>query len=196
MTSPAHRYYCTPLSVRQANALISEWHRHHKPVAGMRFAIAAHVDGKVVGAAVVGRPNARNTDQWTVAEVTRNVTDGTPHACSFLYGACARIAKAQGFERIQTLILEEEPGTSLRAAGWKFLYMSAGGDWNRPSRGGRRMDQPQGPKQVWGLTLNVARGDAVQVCSAEGANKQAEPTPAALARPLFDLDELALTVPR
>lgn len=143
----------------------------------MRFAIGAALGGQLVGAAIVGRPNARLTDQWEVAEVTRLVTDGTPQACSFLYGRCARIAREMGFERIQTLILDSEPGTRLRAVGWKFLYVSAGGDWNRPSRGGRRRDQPEEPKQVWGLTLREP-GVPVKVGLAECTDKQAEPTPA------------------
>jgi hypothetical protein len=84
-----------------------------------------------------------------VAEVTRLVTDGTPNACSMLYGAAARAADAMGFDRIQTFILEDEPGTSLKAAGWTFEGMTEGGDWNRPSRGGRRVDQPMIRKQRW-----------------------------------------------
>lgn len=140
-----------PLSLRQANTLVAELHRHHKPVQGMRFALGCLKDEKLVGAAIVGRPAARMTDQWKVAEVTRLATDGTPDACSFLYGACARVARQMGFERIQTMILAEEAGTGLKAAGWKFAYMSDGGDWNRPSRGGRRTDQPMQPKQVWAL---------------------------------------------
>lgn len=54
-----------------------------------------------------------------------------------------------GFDEIQTFILESEPGTSLVAAGWieDKERESKGGDWNRPSRGGRRKDQPQEPKR-------------------------------------------------
>lgn len=59
-----------------------------------------------------------------------------------------------GFKRIQTFILEEEIGTSLKAAGWEFDRMSDGGNWNVPSRGGRRTDQPQQPKQRWKKELN------------------------------------------
>jgi hypothetical protein len=120
----------------------------------MRFAIGCFHDEKLVGAAIVGRPVARMTDQWKVAEVNRLVTDGTPNACSFLYGKCASIAKLMGFEEIRTSILESEPGTSLKAAGWKFLHLSDGGDWNRPSRGGRRTDQPMERKQVWGVKFH------------------------------------------
>lgn len=142
-----------PLTLAEANELIARLHRHHKPVVGHRFTIGAEKDGKIVGAAVVGRPVARMTDQSRVAEVTRLVTDGTRNACSLLYSAAARAAEAMGYERIQTFILEDEPGTSLRAAGWTFDGMTEGGDWNRPSRGGRRVDQPMVRKQRWTRTF-------------------------------------------
>jgi hypothetical protein len=54
-----------------------------------------------------------------VAEVLRCCTDGTRNACSWLYGAAARIAAELGFERIQTFVLDSESGVSLNAAGWK-----------------------------------------------------------------------------
>lgn len=112
-------------------------------------------DGKIVGAAIIGRPVARMIDQYTVAEVTRLVTDGSPNACSILYAAAARTAKAMGFKKIQTYILHSEPGTSLRAAGWELeLADAGGGDWNAPSRGGRRTDQPMDKKSRWGKKLN------------------------------------------
>lgn len=52
--------------------------------------------------------------------------------------------------------LDEEGGASLRAAGWKFDCISEGGDWNVPSRGGRRTDQPQQPKQRWFKALSAS----------------------------------------
>lgn len=124
-------------------------HRHHQPVVGHRFSIGAEHDGKLVGVAIVGRPVSRRTDQKFVAEVTRLCTDGTRNACSFLYGACARIAGALGFIQIQTFILEQETGSSLRAAGWEFDAHSKGGNWNQPSRQGRKTSQPQCRKQKW-----------------------------------------------
>lgn len=81
------------------------------------------------------------------------VTDGTRNACSMLYSACARAAEAMGFYWIQTFILENEPGTSLKAAGWEFIAESRGGDWNQPSRGGRRIDQPQTKKTALGQDI-------------------------------------------
>lgn len=137
-----------PCELKDANEFISRFHRHHKPVVGHRFSIAAW-DNELRGVAVVGRPVARMTDQRNVVEVTRLCTDGTKNACSALYAAAARAAKEIGYSMIQTFILATEPGTSLKAAGWECAGPSDGGDWNRPSRGGRRTDQPMEPKIKW-----------------------------------------------
>ena len=128
---------------------MASMHRHHKPAQGHRFSLGVKDDsGKIVGACIVGRPVARGTSQYTVAEVTWLVTDGTKNACSILYAHAAQAAKAMGFERIQTFTLASEPGTTLKAAGWSFDGESAGGDgWQ--SRAGRRTDQPNDPKHRW-----------------------------------------------
>ena len=138
-----------PLTLSQLNDLVSRLHRHHKPIRGHRFSIGAERHGTLVGACSVGRPVARNTDQYEVAEVTRLVTDGTRNACSLLYGAAARICKEMGFKRIQTFILPSEPGTSLKASGWtcEGTCKDAGAGWQ--SRVGRRTDQPTEPKVKW-----------------------------------------------
>ncbi len=143
-----------PLTLKEANGLVARLHRHHKPAVGHRFSIGVKRDGELVGAAIVGRPVARLTDWTTVAEVTRLVTDGTPHACSMLYAASARAARAMGYSSIQTFILEEEPGTSLVAAGWKKVgEVAASESWD--SRPGRRNDQPRGAKTKWAKRLDA-----------------------------------------
>lgn len=106
-----------------------------------------------MGVAIVGRPVARAVDQRMVVEVLRLCTDGTSNACSFLYGLCARIATDLGYQRIQTYILASEPGSSLKAAGWHMAAEVKGRDWNCPSRGGRRTDQPMVDKQRWERVL-------------------------------------------
>lgn len=143
-----------PLTLKQANELIEKLHRHHKKVVGHRFSIGVEheIDG-LVGAAVIGRPVAREIAQYSVAEVTRLVTNGTQNACSKLYSAAARICREMGFEKIQTYILKSEPGTSLKASGWELEAETSGGDWNHSWRKGRRTDQPMEPKQRWGKTL-------------------------------------------
>jgi len=139
-----------PATLNQANEMIELLHRHHKKVQGHRFSIGCKDElGIIHGIAVVGRSVAREVDQYNIAEVTRLVSDGTPHVCSMLYAACARAAEAMGYESIHTAILDIEPGTSLKAAGWKFDHIIKGRDWNCPSRGGRRTDQPMCDKQVW-----------------------------------------------
>lgn len=146
-----------PCELKDANALIAAWHRHHKPVVGHRFSLKCvnAETGNVVGVAVIGRPVARNTCQRSVLEVTRLVTDGTPNACSCLYNAAARAGKEMGYQSIQTFILDTEPGVTLKAAGWVYEYTSAGGDgWQ--SREGRRTDQPNNPKKKYSKQLNKA----------------------------------------
>ena len=145
-----------PLTLAQANKLVGSLHRHHKPVVGHRFSIGCADGERLIGAAIVGRPVARALDQYSIAEITRLVTDGTKHACSKLYAAAARICKEMGFEKIQTYILVSEPGTSLIASGWTYEVDTAGGDWNHSWRKGRRTDQPMCGKQRWAKILNPA----------------------------------------
>lgn len=123
-----------PLTLAEANAFVSEQHRHHPAVVGHKFSLGAAVGEKVVGVAVVGRPNARGLDDGWTLEVTRVATDGTKNACSALYGACRRAAFALGYRKLVTYTLTTEPGTSLRAAGWKVVGEVKGRSWSCASR--------------------------------------------------------------
>lgn len=123
-----------PLDLAEANAFVTQHHRHHIPVVGHKFSIGASQDDKIVGVVIVGRPVSRFRDDGMTLEVTRLCTDGTRNACSFLYGAAARAAFALGYRRIGTYILASEPGTSLTAAGWRCLGERGGGSWSVPSR--------------------------------------------------------------
>ena len=106
-----------PCNLSEAKAFVKQYHRHHGIPVGGKFAVACSDSNKVVGVAVVGRPVARGFDDGWTAEVTRLCTDGTKNACSFLYAACWRAARAMGYRRIGTYILESESGKSLTAAG-------------------------------------------------------------------------------
>lgn len=124
-----------PCSIKDAREYVRQFHRHHPaPINGLLFAVALAAQGEVCGVAIVGRPLARMLEDGWTAEVTRCCTDGTPNACSMLYGACWRAARALGYKRLVTYTLDTEPGTSLRAAGWRVLGKSAGGSWSRASR--------------------------------------------------------------
>lgn len=126
------------MTLETANEFVRNRHRHSKPVLGSKFAIGVKKDDQLVGVAIVGRPVARLLDDGLTAEITRVCTDGTRNACSMLYGACRRAAKAMGHERIFTYTLPEEGGASLRAAGFVLDKESAGNThkaWhNRPGR--------------------------------------------------------------
>jgi hypothetical protein len=122
------------IELGEANAFVTQHHRHHKRVVGHLFSLGAVLDDKIVGVAIVGRPVSRFRDDGLTAEVTRLCTDGTKNACSFLYGACARAAFALGFKTIGTYILASEPGVSLTAAGWRLIGERGGGSWSVPSR--------------------------------------------------------------
>jgi hypothetical protein len=123
-----------PITYPEACRFIDQHHRHHLPPQGWKFGIAVNDGEKVVGVVTIGRPVSRMLDDGYTLEVTRCCTDGTKHAASMLYGAAWRACKALGYRRLITYTLIEESGTSLKAAGWKPLYETAGGSWSRDSR--------------------------------------------------------------
>lgn len=147
-----------PISLEEANSFVALHHRHHAPVVGHKFSIAAADDmlmcrfdhSGICGVAIVGRPVARgNDDGWTL-EVNRCCTDGTRNACSLLYGAAWRAARAMGYRRLITYTLPSEGGASLRGAGWRLVGERGGGNWNTPSR--PRIDTDaalRGQKLLW-----------------------------------------------
>lgn len=123
-----------PISLAEANQYVAEKHRHHQPVVGHKFSIGAARGDEIVGVCIVSRPISRNRDDGWTLEVTRLCSDGSKNVPSLLYGAAARAAFALGYKRIGTYILNTEPGTSLRAAGWKLIGEAGGGKWGRKDR--------------------------------------------------------------
>lgn len=139
-----------PITQGVAFAYIHELHRHHGvPVGGLWWQ-AVHCDeGVLRGVAISGRPVARKLDDGLTVEVTRLCTDGTPNACSMLYGAARRVAQDKGYRRGLTYILASESGASLKAAGYRLLWTVRGQSWDRPSRP-RTDKHPTEDKQAWG----------------------------------------------
>lgn len=107
-----------PCNFKTAQEFVRENHRHNKPPRGHKFSIACFDGERLCGVAMVGRPIARALDDGLTLEVNRCCTDGTRNACSMLYGAATRVAKALGYKRIFTYTLQSEPGTSLKASNW------------------------------------------------------------------------------
>ena len=123
-----------PISLAEANQYVSEHHRHHKPVVGHKFSVGCTDGENIVGVAIVGRPVARYLDDGWTLEVNRLCTDGTRNACSMLYAAAWRAVRAMGYRKLITYILDTEPGTSLRAAGWKCVGQAGGLRWTGKRR--------------------------------------------------------------
>lgn len=142
-----------PISLKEANHFVETHHRHHKPVTGHKFSVAAAVDGEVVGVAIVGRPVSRYMDDGWTLEVNRLCTDGTRNACSFLYSACWRCARNMGYKKLITYILDTENGASLKASGWKCVGEAGGKRWT----GKRRPEVDLYPAQMK-LRFEIEKG--------------------------------------
>lgn len=157
-----------PVTLKAARAFVEQHHRHHKPPQGGLFAVAAAAGEAVVAVAIVGRPVARGLqDGWT-AEVTRLcalTTDDARNACSMLYRAAWRAARALGYRRLVTYTLASETGASLRGAGFRCIGAAGGGSWSCPSR--PRVDEhPTQVKMRWEVSERQLEllGEAVSAC--------------------------------
>lgn len=125
-----------PITLAEANVFVRSYHRHHGPVTGHMFSIAACMDiNEVIGCVIVGRPVSRGLDDGWTLEVTRLVTKPNyPNVCSALYGAAWRAARALGYRKLVTYTLASESGTSVKAAGWKAVAEVKGRSWHCESR--------------------------------------------------------------
>lgn len=137
-----------PITLKSANNFVNLYHRHHKPVAGCKFAVALYDDEILVGVAICGRPISRILDDGLTLEINRCCTDGTKNACSMLYGACCRVAKAMGYKKVITYTLQSETGVSLKAAGFIDDGIAGAPKWTG-KRSGRDNGVPAERKTRW-----------------------------------------------
>lgn len=145
-------YVVRRISLAQANAWVTQRHRHLNGTVGHKFSLGLFDDAGLRGVAIVGRPVARHLDDGATLEVLRVATDGSRNACSKLLGAVRQEARQRAVIRVITYTLPSEGGASLRAAGFTPFGTSAGGRWSR--RGRRRADhQPQMAKTRWVLRV-------------------------------------------
>lgn len=126
-----------PITLAEAHVFVRGHHRHHRPAQGGLFGVAVAARGVICAVAVVALPVARlaaaHEGDFT-AEVRRLASDGTRHACSMLYAAAWRAARALGYRKLITYTLLEERGASLRGAGWRCIGRTGGGSWSRKDR--------------------------------------------------------------
>lgn len=144
-----------PCTIKRAKAEVLRLHRHLPVVGWGRFAAAASFAGVVVGVGIVGN-GPRVWEGTTKMVITRVATDGTRNACTLIYGALCRAGKALGYTEAWTYTLPEEPGTSLRAAGFRDMGVTDGGEHDRVGRPRRKAVRDE-PKRRW---LRILCGDS------------------------------------
>ena len=105
-----------------------------------RFHTGIYNGRTLLGVAIVGNPVAPGLNGRGIAEVNRlcirrDTADALRwNAASMLYGWCAREAARQGWRKIITYTRVDEPGTSLRAAGWTQECRVRGRGWHSARR--------------------------------------------------------------
>lgn len=146
-----HGVEIRPITLREASVFINEHHRHHKATVGCKFAIGLFENTAMIGCAVCGRPVSRYLDDGLTLEINRLCTDGTQNACSMLYGACCRVAKAMGYNQVITYILESENGASLKASNFVCDGRAGGTHWTGVRNKGQAI--PAEMKTKWHKNL-------------------------------------------
>jgi len=144
-------------TVKAALPFVRRVHRRLPKVQGAMWATSVWAGGEMVGVALVGHP-ARKLAADTLA-VLRVAVETPPsdedkpkgyaNACSMLYGACSRAARALGADNLVTYTHEDEDGTSLKAAGWIDGGLTDGGEWDRVGRPRQLALDPEQKRRWW-----------------------------------------------
>lgn len=136
-----------PVTLRTANDFVATYHRHSKRTArnGGKFALglARPDDGLLVGVAIIGNPVSATLMDGYTAEVLRVCTspDAPKNACSMLYGRAWQVWRGMGGTRLVTYTLQDEAGSSPKAAGMKVVGEVAGHDRWMTRRNDRGVDR-------------------------------------------------------
>lgn len=123
-----------PMTVKGAKRAVKQWHRHLPRIQGGLFAVGIEEAGELVGVGIAGNPCQEWQDTRRVYITRVAISEGIRNGCSMVYGALAGAAKRLGYREAWTYTLPEEPGTSLRAAGFEDMGLTDGGEYDRPSR--------------------------------------------------------------
>jgi hypothetical protein len=123
-----------------AKRFIAQHHAHCRVPVTWRFHTGIYNGRTLLGVALVGNPVAPALNGLGTLEVNRLcIRRDTAaalrwNAASMLYGWCAREAARRGWRKIITYTRADEPGTSLRAAGWKMESRVRGRGWHSTRR--------------------------------------------------------------
>ena len=145
-----------PVTLAQAKTFVEFVHRHLPRLHAWKYGVGLQDKVSLVGVVAVGRPVARALDDGSTLEIIRCcLLDGlAKNAASTILGRACRIAKEMGHQRMITYTLQDESGTSLRAAGFTEEAESPGGQWSCESRPRRRRAEAEGgPKTRWSKEL-------------------------------------------
>lgn len=144
--------YIKPIHLSEAKDFVRRYHRHNIPPVSGKFAVACYDEDRLCGVAICGRPVARRLDNGETLEIYRNCTDGTRNACSKLYGASIRVARAMGYRKVITYTLASEDGASVKAANFVCVGDAGGTEWT----GSRKREYYVAPaemKRRWEIML-------------------------------------------
>ena len=148
-----------PWTVKRADALafVADVHRRLPKVQGAMWCVSVRDGSEIVGVALVGWPSQEQTsDEIDMLRVLRVAVKGGakgepplyPGACSMLYGAAWRAARAMGATSMDTQTHLDEAGKSLIAAGWIYGGLTKGGEHSRALRPRKPAVDPR-PKHRW-----------------------------------------------
>jgi hypothetical protein len=156
-----------PISKTAARQFVQEWRRHNEAPTTQQvaFACALADDETVVAVVTAGHPVARGLHDGFTLEVSRVCVrpgyEVTKNANTRLYGAMRRVGAALGYRRLVTYTLQEETGTSLRAAGFSDPVDIGARTWtdskvrvrHDTTIWGDRVNAAGVPKFRWEMTL-------------------------------------------
>ena len=148
-----------PISLADARRFVDRYHRHNSSPSFHKFLICltAPDEPDPVGVVIASRPKARALDDGVTLEIKRCCSDGRyANVCSKLYGHTVRAGHEMGYRRFITYTTEDEPGSSLLAAGFRPVasVRPSPEGWDTPGRPRTVPTRlPQGMKTRWQLDL-------------------------------------------
>lgn len=146
-------YGVVPLPFRTAKEFVNCHHRHNVAPPGHKFSIGLKAAGDLIGVVIASVPKAKTRDDGYTLEINRCcVMPGYRNACSKLMGHAIRAGAEMGYMKFISYTKVEEPGSSLRAAGFSIIGVTkpTANGWSSPSRPRKKpIRYPEGPKNVW-----------------------------------------------